>query len=116
MQSTDPSIKIDETATLLKLLGDKTRLRMMALLYESDCCVCELVEVFSMSQPSISQHLRKLRDKDIVKEEQRGRWVFYKLNREHSLYPIIEGVIEQLPSEKQTWKQLENKGLRVDWC
>ncbi|PSL44052.1 ArsR family transcriptional regulator [Salsuginibacillus halophilus] len=106
----------EETAEVLKLLGDKTRLRTLCLLYESDCCVCELVEVFQMSQPSISQHLRKLRDRGIVIEEQRGRWMFYQLNRAHSTYPLIESIIQTLPSEKATWASLEEQGLRVNCC
>lgn len=53
-------------ADVLKLLGDKTRLSIVSLLSEKAFCVCELVEIYNMSQPAISQHLRKMRDLEIV--------------------------------------------------
>ena len=57
------TVKTDmqRASQLLKLLGDQTRLTMMKLLQSHDCCVCEFVEIFKMSQPAISQHLRKLK-------------------------------------------------------
>ena len=62
-------IDIEKTAVILKLLGDKTRLTMVKMLDETnDYCVCEFVEIFKMSQPAISQHLRKLKDLGLVKE------------------------------------------------
>lgn len=67
---------IDDVATILKLLGDKTRLTMMALLDNKNCCVCELVEFFQMSQPAISQHLRKLKDAGLLNETKKAQWVF----------------------------------------
>ena len=56
------TVEIEKTATILKLLGDKTRLTMVKMLDTNDYCVCEFVEIFKMSQPAISQHLRKLKD------------------------------------------------------
>ncbi len=49
---------------------------MMAILNEADCCVCELVDILQMSQPAISQHLRKLKDSDLVKETKRRNGCF----------------------------------------
>ena len=65
------TIDMQRASQLLKLLGDQTRLTMMKLLQSHDCCVCEFVEIFKMSQPAISQHLRKLRDIELVKENAR---------------------------------------------
>ncbi len=67
---------MQRASQLLKLLGDQTRLTMMKLLQSHDCCVCEFVEIFNMSQPAISQHLRKLRDIELVKEETEGKMDF----------------------------------------
>lgn len=71
-------VEIDKAAMILKLLGDKTRLIMVKILDTHDCCVCEFVEIFKMSQPAISQHLRKLKDIGLVKEERRGQWIFIR--------------------------------------
>ena len=82
------TIELEQTATILKLLGDKTRLTMVKMLDTDDYCVCEFVEIFKMSQPGISQHLRKLKDAGLVQETKRGQWVIYSLNRENEYYPI----------------------------
>ncbi|WP_077325019.1 ArsR/SmtB family transcription factor [Virgibacillus siamensis] len=106
-------IELDNATQTLKLLGDKTRLTIMGLVKDGECCVCEFVEVLQMSQPSVSQHLRKLRDADLVKEQRRGQWIFYSLNTSHSTYPIIQQVLEQIPDQKEKLCALEDAGLRI---
>ncbi|WP_112180242.1 MULTISPECIES: metalloregulator ArsR/SmtB family transcription factor [Paraliobacillus] len=109
-------IEMDKAAMILKLLGDKTRLTMVKLLDTDDCCVCELVEIFEMSQPSISQHLRKLRDVGIVKEKRQGQWIFYSINKENDYYGFIEQIINQLPDQTEKLKELEENGTRITCC
>ncbi|WP_151737365.1 ArsR/SmtB family transcription factor [Paenibacillus tengchongensis] len=87
--------RLDEVAGDLKLLGDKTRLGMLGLLREREWCVCEFVDIFEISQPAVSQHLRKLRVKGIVKESKRGQWVHYSLDVADK--PHIAAVLAQLP-------------------
>jgi ArsR family transcriptional regulator, arsenate/arsenite/antimonite-responsive transcriptional repressor len=110
------AIEMDKAASILKLLGDKTRLTMMKILEEHDCCVCEFVEIFKMSQPSISQHLRKLRDLGLVKEERRGQWIFYSINKTNEYYPFIQQILAQLPSQDDKLKELEEQGTRISCC
>jgi ArsR family transcriptional regulator, arsenate/arsenite/antimonite-responsive transcriptional repressor len=107
---------LNQAAIVLKLLGDKTRLTMMKILDFHDCCVCEFVEIFKMSQPSISQHLRKLRDVGLVKEERRGQWIFYSMNKENRYYEFIQPLLEQLPSQNYQIEQLEKDGKRIVCC
>lgn len=104
---------IHRAAQLLKLLGDSTRLTMMKLLKSHECCVCEFVEIFEMSQPAISQHLRKLRDIKLVQEERRGQWIFYSINKEHPDYPFVESILKPLANQDESIRALEVKGLRV---
>ncbi|UOQ49271.1 metalloregulator ArsR/SmtB family transcription factor [Gracilibacillus caseinilyticus] len=110
------TIEMEKAAMILKLLGDKTRLTMLKLLENNDCCVCELVEIFHTSQPSISQHLRKLRDVGLVKEERRGQWIFYSLNKNNEYYPFVEQILNQLPNQNHKLKELEEKGTRITCC
>ncbi len=84
-----------EIAEDLKLLGDKTRLAMLSLLKEREWCVCEFVDIFDISQPAISQHLRKLKNRGIVNESKRGQWVHYSLNVEDK--PHLKAVLNQMP-------------------
>src|SRR5690625_2168938 len=109
-------IDINEAATILKLLGDKTRLTMVKLLEDHECCVCEFVEIFEMSQPAISQHIRRLKDVELVKEERRGQWIFYSLNKENEYYPFIEHLLNQLPNQDAELKELEEQDGRMSCC
>ena len=104
---------MQRASQLLKLLGDQTRLTMMKLLQSHDCCVCEFVEIFKMSQPAISQHLRKLRDIELVKEERRGKWVFYSINEDHEDFLFIQNILAQLPGQEESVAELEAQGLRI---
>ena len=100
-------VELDRAANVLKLLGDKTRLAIIAILKQRECCVCEFLEVFEMSQPSISQHLRKLKDAGMVKEERRGQWIYYSLNQLTDLYGLIEDILEHVPDQKEKIQQIE---------
>lgn len=93
----DTLINLERAAVLLKLLGDKTRLSMMKILDVDTCCVCEFVDLFQMSQPAISQHLRKLKDMGLVEEEKKGQWVYYSIRKSSEYYPFIKRILDQLP-------------------
>ncbi|MET3507167.1 ArsR/SmtB family transcription factor [Halalkalibacter oceani] len=106
-------VEMDAAVKVFKLLGDKTRLTIVTCLMEDECCVCEFVELFGMSQPAVSQHVRKLRDAGLVEEERRGQWVFYRINQTHPLYPLVESVVRHLPEQKSRLLDLAERGLRV---
>lgn len=106
-------IEIDKASMVLKLLGDKTRLSMVKLLERNDCCVCEFVEIFNVSQSAISQHLRKLRDLGLVKEKRKGQWIFYSLNQDSELYDMIMQVLAFIPSQDERIEKLVEQGLRI---
>src|SRR4051812_11366534 len=68
----------ESVATLLKALADPVRLRLMSMIAASEeTCVCELTDTFDVSQPTISHHLRVLREAGLVDSERRGTWVYY---------------------------------------
>ena len=100
-------VGLEKAAAILKLLGDKTRLTMIGILKQRDCCVCEFQEVFEMSQPSISQHLRKLKDAGMVQEERRGQWIYYSLNQQSELYGLIVDILEHVPDQVEKIKMIE---------
>ena len=70
-------------AKLFKALGDETRLEMMGLLAAagSELCACDIESHFDLSQPTISHHLKILREAGLVTGERRGTWVYYAINR-----------------------------------
>ncbi|MFF2456051.1 ArsR/SmtB family transcription factor [Peribacillus simplex] len=110
---TNEALDIEATANVLKLLGDKTRLTMVKIMSEHECCVCEFVDLFDMSQPAISQHLRKLKDSGIVNEARRGQWIFYSLNQTSAFHSFIQTVIKDLPSQAFKVEELTAQGKRI---
>lgn len=93
--------ELERVAKVLKLLGDKTRLTIVGILKRRECCVCELLDVFEMSQPSISQHLRKLKDAELIKEERKGQWIYYSLNQQYELYELLEDILAHVTDLKE---------------
>jgi ArsR family transcriptional regulator, arsenate/arsenite/antimonite-responsive transcriptional repressor len=66
-------------AAVAKALGDPIRLQIVDVLrrHAGEVCVCELVPLFDVSQPTVSHHLKVLREAGIVGSEKRGLWVYY---------------------------------------
>jgi len=77
-----PDVKREQAARIAKVakaLGDPVRLQLVDVLlkHAGKVCVCELVPLFDISQPTLSHHLKKLRDAGIVDSERQGLWAYY---------------------------------------
>jgi ArsR family transcriptional regulator len=77
-----PDVERDEAvrmAAVAKALGDPVRLQIVDVLrkHAGKVCVCELVPVFDLSQPTVSHHLKVLREAGIVGSERVGLWAYY---------------------------------------
>ncbi|MFC0296440.1 ArsR/SmtB family transcription factor [Geobacillus jurassicus] len=101
------AMEMEATARVLKLLGDPTRLTILAILHKRECCVCELMEVFSSSQPAISQHLRKLKDAGLLQEERRGQWVYYSLRPQSEYYSLLQTILSYVPDQDENIRKIE---------
>jgi ArsR family transcriptional regulator len=69
-------------AQVFKALGDPVRLRLVSLIgahQGGEVCVCDLTTAFDLAQPTISHHLKVLRQAGIITSERRGTWVYYRL-------------------------------------
>ena len=95
-----PEEAVDRLVALGRALSDPIWVRMLAMMADGrgccdfsgsgvpadegdeGICVCEFEEVFGMGQSKISYHMRKLKDAGLVREERRGKWSFYSLDRE----------------------------------
>ena len=69
----------ERMAAIAKALGDPIRLQLVDVLrkHAGKVCVCELVPLFDIAQPTLSHHLKKLREAGIVDSERRGLWAYY---------------------------------------
>jgi len=65
---------------LFKALADRTRLRLISLIGDSEVCVCFLVAILKTSQPKISRHLAYLRRAELVASRREGKWMHYRLS------------------------------------
>ncbi|MGH2403260.1 MAG: ArsR/SmtB family transcription factor [bacterium] len=75
--------QVEQQASALQALGDETRLKMIQLLARHDSlCVCEIQEAFELGQPTVSHHLKILRDAGLVDAQRRGKWAYYALRRD----------------------------------
>jgi ArsR family transcriptional regulator len=92
--------RVDRLVALGSALSDPIRVRMLTMMAEgrSCCdlpdlgvpaqdadngiCVCEFEDYFGMGQSKVSYHMKKLKEAGLVREEGRGRWSFYSLDRE----------------------------------
>ena len=77
----DPTDRTED-ALLFKALSDPYRLTMLATLARSpdDVCVCDFTGTLPLEQPTVSHHLRILREAGLVTSERRGTWVYYQLS------------------------------------
>ncbi|WP_280270086.1 ArsR/SmtB family transcription factor [Nocardia wallacei] len=69
-------------AGMFKALADPVRLRVLSLIAAragAEVCVCELTPAFELSQPTISHHLKVLREAGLIDGERRGTWVYYRV-------------------------------------
>src|ERR1700761_728094 len=87
MQRCCPPARVDrrdrsDDAALFKALADPHRLTMLATLARADdeVCVCDFTAALPLEQPTVSHHLRILREADLVTCERRGTWVYYRLS------------------------------------
>ena len=77
-----PAARAAALARLFRALGDPARLQLLALIGShegGEACVCELSGVFDLSGPTISHHLKVLREAGLVAGERRGTWVYYRV-------------------------------------
>lgn len=84
----------EEIAQLIKLVSDSNRLKLLACLKQGELCACAFVDVLNISQPAVSQQLKKLKEAGIILERKIGTWRYYRLNEQQE--PYIQAVIDQL--------------------
>jgi len=72
----------EEMAVLFKAVADPVRLRLLSMIAchpGGESCVCDLTPAFDMTAPSVSYHLKILREAGLITSERRGTWVYYRV-------------------------------------
>ncbi|WP_243409352.1 ArsR/SmtB family transcription factor [Pontibacter virosus] len=90
---------IQTLSQVFSLAGSETRLKLLYLLeQEESLCVCDLSDVLQMTMPAVSQHLRKLKDANIIQSKKVGQTVFYSLKQERQevIKPLLELISREI--------------------
>ena len=88
-------ISFSKLSQVLSLAGNDVRLKMLYLLEEqNELCVCDLADILEMTIPAVSQHLRKLKDGNILQTRRSGQTIYYSLMQEH--LEIIKPLFEHI--------------------
>jgi DNA-binding transcriptional ArsR family regulator len=81
MARTKRTASLDPDVRLLAALADPTRLAIVRqLAAEADVCACDFTSCCDVGQPTVSHHLKVLREAGVVTSERRGQWIFYRLD------------------------------------
>ena len=87
-------------SNILALAGNEARLKIVYLLQEeNELCPCDLADILGMSIPAVSQHLRKLKDGNIVETRKEGQTIYYSLTQEN--LKILEHFFKHIDVQTQ---------------
>lgn len=88
-------ISFSRLSTVLSLAGNEVRMTILYLLEEeNELCVCDIADILDMTIPAVSQHLRKLKDANILQCRRAGQTIYYSLKAEH--LEIIKPLFEHI--------------------
>jgi ubiquinone/menaquinone biosynthesis C-methylase UbiE/DNA-binding transcriptional ArsR family regulator len=99
MSPRTPSIAFPTLTAVLKAAGEATRLRILALLAETELTVSDLTAILHQSQPRLSRHLRLLTEAGLVERFREGAWAFFRLGERGSAADVARGLIARLDAE-----------------
>lgn len=98
----DMSLSFDYLSNGLELVGNNVRLKILFLIHkEAKLCVCDLSDILGMSVSAVSQHLRKLKDRNLIESERQAQTIFYALAEEYkemltSIFKILNNNLEKV--------------------
>ena len=110
---------MQDLTKVMKALSDETRLRILNLLLERECCVCEVMQALGISQTRASRNLGILQDAGFLRARREGLWVLYSLDKEETeRYPaaLVKAVAKALEGnelasqDRERLKQAERLG------
>ncbi|MDY6916356.1 MAG: metalloregulator ArsR/SmtB family transcription factor [Chloroflexota bacterium] len=99
-----------EYVKAFKALSDETRLRIMNLLLERECCVCEVMQALDISQTRASRNLTALYDAGFLRLRKDGLWSFYSLDRDRMrgyMSDLVDAVRGALAGNEEAARDLE---------
>ena len=75
-------MKVEDITGICKALGEENRLKIVQVLTGGEKCACELLDIFDITQPTLSHHMKILCDSGIVVGRKEGKWMHYSVSAE----------------------------------
>jgi len=102
---------MNQLINVFKVLSDETRLRIIALLAQEELCVCQLSGILDVSQPKVSKNLSKLRDVNLVIDERKEKFVYYRLRTDNA---VFNNTVDNILNDLEKYPQLvqDKNGLK----
>jgi ArsR family transcriptional regulator, arsenate/arsenite/antimonite-responsive transcriptional repressor len=92
-------VMLRDLEKVIKALADKNRLRILKMLQQRSMCVCEIREVLGLSQPSVSKHLKILKEAGVIEDDKKGLWTNYYIRSQNdyarSLSRLVKDWLEK---------------------
>ena len=92
-----------DLALIAKALSDTNRIHIIRMLSQGETCACKMLDHFDISQPTLSHHMRILREANLVRARKEGKWMHYSLNTVtlHDFQACLSSIFE-CTSQKET--------------
>ncbi len=112
---------MEQVIRTFKALSDETRLRILHVLIERECCVCEVMQALEISQTRASRNLKALYDAGLLKMRRDGRWVLYSVDQDRmnpyftTLVKAVRNILENNPKiaqDRERLKKAQRVGVR----
>ncbi len=84
---------VQKMSRRLKAIADPTRIKIITLLSERPCCVCELTQVLDLAQPTISRHLKQLEVEGFISGKREKTWIVYSLTPQEECCRQLLGIL-----------------------
>ena len=91
---------IEAISKVLALAGNEVRFRILFLLQrETELCPCDFADILEMSVPAISQHIRKMKDVNVITTRREGQTIFYSISKENESF--LTSILSNIESERK---------------
>lgn len=106
---------------IFKALSEKSRLRILSLLLDSELCVCDIEDCLKMTQSNVSRHLNVLKKSGILESHKKAQWTYYIISehfkREHKeLWKYLKCHLKELSTFETDYQKLKNYKEKENHC
>jgi DNA-binding transcriptional ArsR family regulator len=92
---------LESAVEISRALGNRARLRTVAMLRTGELCVCQITEVLELAQSTVSNHVKELRRAGLVTERKDGRWVYFALSTDSEAESWIAAALSTAGDDPQ---------------